>query len=96
MSRRPSLPLLSPVATGVAAQRILDNPTYAVQRVALDEVYSLAVAYLQLAEISGIVSRRIAGRSLPEDDRALRGHMVSLGCLPASFLRQPQEPPRVD
>lgn len=95
MSRAPDLKLLSPRDLLEAAERILAYPACNTQRASLNEVYTFAVAATQLAEVAAIVSRQIAGRALPEDDRALRGHMVALGCLPVTFLTDIQEPPHV-
>lgn len=91
-ARLPELRLLAPADLLAAAERILAAPTYNVQRVSMDEVYTFAVATTQLCEICTLVAADLSGRADDAGRARLRGHLHALGFLPASFAPPPSHP----
>lgn len=96
MSRSPDLKLLSPAEALAAARRILAHPACNTQRVSLDEVYTLAVALEQFAEVAALAAAHLLGAATPADLASLRTHLLALGILPPAFSIPVQEPIRHD
>lgn len=101
-ARLPELRLLSPAELLAAAERILRNPTYNVQRVATDEIYTFAVATTQLAAICAAAAAHVAGRASAADLDHLRAQLIQLAAgfaplppSPAPPTPAPQEPAHV-
>ena len=92
MSRPPELSLLSPPEALAAAKRVLAHPTYAVQRVALNEIYTFAVAMEHFTEVSVLAAAQLRGAASPDDLARLRTLLLALGILAPSFSPPVQEP----
>lgn len=95
MSPAPNPQLLSLEATLAAAQRIVAQPARQVQRVAADEVLSLAVMAVQLhavAEAAAAVCRLGPGAPLPVAafaEGALAGLLLRAGILQPDDIKGP-------
>lgn len=81
-ARLPALRMLSGDVLLAAADRILSHPTSNVQRVAMEETYSLAVA---VRDLSGLAQLAADHMALPDDPFAahtLRMALAERGFLP--------------
>lgn len=85
MSRVPVLQMLPGDAVVAAAARILRHPTANVQRVAMNETYSLAIAVIALDALADIAARTVTGDARPGE---LAQALAAAGYLPAPTIEQ--------